>query len=173
MKMDELKELQEKTLDTICDLLNQNNMAAIKIKADEKNPVSIVNIRLSHFSDAEIELTGDLHFLPQDNANKEVQYINCTLLIKEEFNLDYYNELAGIISVLNSRMTCGYFTITPDNSLIYRLCLPLITSIASEKLIYNVDSVLMNSLSAAATHTPLLLNAANGKISFTDFINSL
>ncbi len=118
------------------------------------------------------DVLAEFSFLPFQDT--EVLYFNTVLTIRVDVPKEGVTALSGAISRLNFYLPCGSFAISSDGSiLIYKTSAAFPSEWDDNKLYELIELSADTALSVAESHVGLLSDVADGKMSLSEFTDTL
>jgi hypothetical protein len=118
------------------------------------------------------DVLAEFSFLPLQDT--EVLYFNTVLTIRVDVPKEGVAALSGAVSRLNFYLPYGSFAISSDGSLlIYKSCSAFPSNWDGQKLYELIETSADTALFVAESHIGTLSDIADGKMSLSEFIDTL
>ncbi len=113
---------------------------------------------------------GQYFFVDFEHAAENTDYFMSVISLEDDLSEDYIDSLFQAVSYLNYYLTYGSFVISDENSLMFKLGVPLNSDMDQEKAEEYVNKIIAHSMEAFRRYIGWLVDVANGEMAPADII---
>ena len=171
MDKKELEKRQKAVLSGICEAYLENDVAAAITPGDEVGSADMLIVQHTDTGKEIDEILGAYYFLPAAENIGPFQYFVTTLTLSEEIPKQAQESLTAAVAVINTLISFGTFTISPDKTVIsYRHVTLLPDDTGEDILSLTVHGTMLNALSEVAVWADELDALEYGRITYDEFL---
>ncbi len=170
--MDERKQKLLKQLEAYFQNNEDTEDVSLFTKEELGTSMDVLRALITDYGTDLTDVLAEFSFLPLQNT--EVLYFNTVLTIRVDVPNEGVTALSGAVSKLNFYLPYGSFAISRDGSiLIYKSCTAFPSDWDDKELYELIETSADTALSVAESYIGLLSDVADGKMSLSEFLDTL